>query len=118
MPRTSEGLTVTDLFPEFKPGKVLRFSRLFGPGKSLPQQWRNAKRRRKKKKKHDEESPVFHPPKSPPLPRKEDCLSDDEVLNSIWLFITHKIYVSQLYAGLFNLETKLKLALQHCPSVN
>jgi len=83
LPRTSEGLTVTDLFPEFKPGKVLRFSRLFGPGKSLPQQWRNAKRRRKKKKKHDDESPVFHPPKSPPLPRKEDCLSDDEVAKSI-----------------------------------
>lgn len=82
VPRTSSGLTVTDLFPEFKPGKVLRFSRLFGPGKSLPQQWRNAKRRRKKKKKHDEDSTSLNPPKSPPLPRKEDCLSDDEVNNA------------------------------------
>lgn len=80
MPRTSSGQTVTELFPEFKPGKVLRFSRLFGPGKSLPQQWRNAKRRKKKKKpKQEDEGVALQPPHSPPLPRKEDCLSDDEV---------------------------------------
>ncbi|XP_031550015.1 transcription initiation factor TFIID subunit 1-like isoform X2 [Actinia tenebrosa] len=78
LPRTSSGQTVTELFPEFKPGKVLRFSRLFGPGKSLPQQWRNAKRRRKKKKKQEDEGVALQPPLSPPLPRKEDCLSDDE----------------------------------------
>ncbi|XP_048585830.1 transcription initiation factor TFIID subunit 1 isoform X2 [Nematostella vectensis] len=80
--RTSKGQTVTELFPEFKPGKVLRFSRLFGPSKSssLPQQWRNAKRRKKKKKKHGEEDVPANPirPSTPPLPRPEDCMSDDE----------------------------------------
>ena len=84
LPRTSDGRTVTELFPEFKPGRVLRFSRLFGPSKasSLPQLWRNAKKRKKKKKKLVEEeqrSVLLTPPKSPPLPRPEDCMSDDEV---------------------------------------
>ena len=79
---THDGKTVTDLFPEFRPGQVLRFSRLFGPAKasSMPQQWRNAKKRKKKKKKQDDEKPVIEPPKSPPSPRPEDCMSDDEVM--------------------------------------
>ena len=79
---THDGKTVTDLFPEFRPGQVLRFSRLFGPAKasSLPQQWRNAKKRKKKKKKQGEdEKTVIEPPKTPPSPRPEDCMSDDEV---------------------------------------
>ena len=79
---THDGKTVTDLFPEFRPGQVLRFSRLFGPAKasSMPQQWRNAKKRKKKKKKQGEdEKTVIEPPKSPPSPRPEDCMSDDEV---------------------------------------
>ncbi|CAH3126773.1 unnamed protein product [Porites lobata] len=78
---THDGKTVTDLFPEFRPGQVLRFSRLFGPAKasSLPQQWRNAKKRKKKKKKQGEdENTVIEPPKTPPSPRPEDCMSDDE----------------------------------------
>ena len=79
---THDGKTVTDLFPEFRPGQVLRFSRLFGPAKasSMPQQWRNAKKRKKKKKKQDDEKPVIEQPKSPPSPRPEDCMSDDEVM--------------------------------------
>ena len=78
---THDGKTVTDLFPEFRPGQVLRFSRLFGPAKasSMPQQWRNAKKRRKKKKKQEDEKPMIEPPRSPPSPRPEDCMSDDEV---------------------------------------
>ena len=79
---THDGKTVTDLFPEFRPGQVLRFSRLFGPAKasSMPQQWRNAKKRKKKKKKQGEdEKTVIEPPKSPLSPRPEDCMSDDEV---------------------------------------
>ncbi|KAJ7383773.1 Transcription initiation factor TFIID subunit 1 [Desmophyllum pertusum] len=79
---THDGKTVTDLFPEFRPGQVLRFSRLFGPAKasSMPQQWRNAKKRRKNKKKKqgEDEKTVIEPPKSPPSPRPEDCMSDDE----------------------------------------
>ena len=79
---THDGKTVTDLFPEFRPGQVLRFSRLFGPAKasSMPQQWRNAKKRKKKKKKQGEdEKTVIEQPKTPPSPRPEDCMSDDEV---------------------------------------
>uniref|UniRef100_A0A5F9DBF6 Transcription initiation factor TFIID subunit 1 n=1 Tax=Oryctolagus cuniculus TaxID=9986 RepID=A0A5F9DBF6_RABIT len=87
--------SVTELFPEFRPGKVLRFLRLFGPGKNVPSVWRSA--RRKRKKKHREliqeeqnqetecsvESEVdqkclwdydYAPPPPP-----EQCLSDDEI---------------------------------------
>ena len=89
--RTHDGRTVTDLFPEFKVGQVLRFSRLFGPGKStsLPQQWRNAKKRKKKKKKYGEEekAPALQPPQSPPSPRPEDCMSDDEVHAARFCFV-------------------------------
>lgn len=40
------------MFPDFRPDKVLRFSRLFGPGKynSLPHTWKNVKKRRRKRK--------------------------------------------------------------------
>lgn len=41
LPSKYKGCDVTELFPGFKHNKVLRFSRLFGPGKqsSLPQIW-------------------------------------------------------------------------------
>lgn len=45
----------------------------------MPQQWRNAKKRKKKKKKQDDEKTGIEPPKTPPSPRPEDCMSDDEV---------------------------------------
>ncbi|RDD46850.1 Transcription initiation factor TFIID subunit 1 [Trichoplax sp. H2] len=50
--RTRTGSTVIDLFPEFKPGEVLRFTRLFGPARaaSMPQVWRNARRTRKRRR--------------------------------------------------------------------
>ncbi|XP_024121570.1 transcription initiation factor TFIID subunit 1 isoform X6 [Oryzias melastigma] len=85
---------VTELFPEFRPGKVLRFLRLFGPGKNMPSVWRSA--RRKKKRKHRDPQPGTPPPEGevseqgqekksgwiyeyalPPPP--EQCLSDDEI---------------------------------------
>ncbi|XP_075876541.1 transcription initiation factor TFIID subunit 1 isoform X8 [Nelusetta ayraudi] len=85
---------VTELFPEFRPGRVLRFLRLFGPGKNMPSVWRSA--RRKKKRKHREPHPGTPPPEgesseqSPdkksgwiyeyaPPPPPEQCLSDDEI---------------------------------------
>ncbi|XP_054610568.1 transcription initiation factor TFIID subunit 1 isoform X2 [Dunckerocampus dactyliophorus] len=86
--------SVTELFPEFRPGKVLRFLRLFGPGKNMPSVWRSA--RRKKKRKHRDVLPGTPPPEgelteqgqdkksgwvyeyaNPPPP--EQCLSDDEI---------------------------------------
>nr|XP_057942275.1 transcription initiation factor TFIID subunit 1 isoform X1 [Doryrhamphus excisus] len=86
--------SVTELFPEFRPGKGLRFLRLFGPGKNMPSVWRSA--RRKKKRKHRDVLPGTPPPEgelteqgqdkksgwvyeyaNPPPP--EQCLSDDEI---------------------------------------
>ncbi|GBN17976.1 hypothetical protein AVEN_161559-1 [Araneus ventricosus] len=66
---------------------VLRFSRLFGPGKptSLPQIWRGVKRKKRKKTGEERESTNVHKvfkgltldiPSSPPPP--EECESDDE----------------------------------------
>ncbi|KAG8144715.1 hypothetical protein E2320_013173 [Naja naja] len=74
---------------------VLRFLRLFGPGKNVPSVWRSA--RRKRRKKHREAVPEAQLPegeanaepglegKSPweyefaPPPPPEQCLSDDEI---------------------------------------
>jgi transcription initiation factor TFIID subunit 1 len=52
MPSKYAGVDVSEIFPDFRTGKVLRFSRLFGPGKpsSLPNTWKIVKRRRRKRK--------------------------------------------------------------------
>lgn len=52
LPSKYAGINVTEIFPDFRIDKVLRFSRLFGPGKpsSLPQIWRSVRKRRRKKK--------------------------------------------------------------------
>uniref|UniRef100_A0A8C3B3L5 Transcription initiation factor TFIID subunit n=1 Tax=Cyclopterus lumpus TaxID=8103 RepID=A0A8C3B3L5_CYCLU len=85
---------VTELFTEFRPGRVLRFLRLFGPGKNMPSVWRSA--RRKKKRKHRDHQPGTPPPEGEPTeqslekksgwiyeyappPPPEQCLSDDEI---------------------------------------
>lgn len=51
LPSKYANVDVRDIFPDFRPDKVLRFSRLFGPGKpsSLPQIWRSVRRRRRKR---------------------------------------------------------------------
>lgn len=52
LPSKYANIDVRELFPDFRPDKVLRFSRLFGPGKpsSLPQIWRSVRRRRRRRK--------------------------------------------------------------------
>lgn len=82
---------IQDLFPEFRSNEVLRFLRLFGPGKasSLPNRWRNC-RKRKRKKRPDGTVPLQDKPENVALPietTKRDgyipsageCLTDDEV---------------------------------------
>ncbi|XP_046667690.1 transcription initiation factor TFIID subunit 1 [Homalodisca vitripennis] len=52
LPSKYANVDVRELFPDFRHDKVLRFSRLFGPGKpsSMPQIWRSVRKRRKKRK--------------------------------------------------------------------
>lgn len=49
LPKTYNGKTVTELFPEFKYDSVLRFSKLFGVGRvtSLPKIWKGTRKRKK-----------------------------------------------------------------------
>ncbi|KYQ50337.1 Transcription initiation factor TFIID subunit 1 [Trachymyrmex zeteki] len=93
LPSKYANIDVTELFPDFRTNKVLRFSRLFGPGKpsSLPQIWRGVRKRRKKKKHHDvrdSDSGSDQDDKKSkfkgwimqygPEPSTEACRSDDE----------------------------------------
>lgn len=95
LPSKYADVDVRELFPDFRVGKVLRFSRLFGPGKpsSLPQIWRSVRKRRRKRKHHHHhqqhsdsgsDQETYRNKKrgwtfnfaSPPPPEK--CRSDDE----------------------------------------
>ncbi|XP_001845437.2 transcription initiation factor TFIID subunit 1 isoform X1 [Culex quinquefasciatus] len=94
LPSKYVDVDVRELFPDFRPDKVLRFSRLFGPGKisSLPQIWRSVRRRRKKKlQKHktkdgsDSTSDSDEPRRRQgynlvyaPIPSRDHWASDDE----------------------------------------
>lgn len=55
LPSKYANVDVTELFPDFRPNQVLRFSKLFGPGKpsSLPQIWRGVRKRRKRRKQQE-----------------------------------------------------------------
>lgn len=94
LPSKYAGVNVTEIFPDFRMDKVLRFSRLFGPGKpsSLPQIWRSVKKRRRKKKHRrdqvdhsDSGSDTDRPHHKPgwdfnygPQPNSSQCQPDDE----------------------------------------
>nr|XP_028570735.1 transcription initiation factor TFIID subunit 1 isoform X2 [Podarcis muralis] len=89
--------SATDLFPEFRPGKALRFLRLFDPGKNAPSVWSTAHGKLKKKKKHQKSTQKVQFQKGEaateegtegkssweykfaPTPPPEQCLSDDEI---------------------------------------
>lgn len=60
---------------------MLRFSRLFGPGKasSLPQIWRGVRRRRKRRR-TDSASSDTQPASAPTQPQPEPCSDDEEKL--------------------------------------
>lgn len=87
LPSKYANIDVRELFPDFRPDKVLCFSRLFGPGKpsSLPQIWRGVKKKKKKKK-----PPEFGEPEEEieykeiffnfgPPPPPEMCRLDDDI---------------------------------------
>ncbi|XP_053230866.1 transcription initiation factor TFIID subunit 1 [Podarcis raffonei] len=92
--------SATDLFPEFRPGKALRFLRLFDPGKNAPSVWSTAHgklKKKKKKQKHQKSTQKVQFQKGEaateegtegkssweykfaPTPPPEQCLSDDEI---------------------------------------
>lgn len=78
-----EGKSVTDLFPEFRPGKVLRFSRLFGPKKYVSAQWKGLKKRKRKRKLLGlDPSPktVGFDLRYGPTPKAEECEADQAVI--------------------------------------
>ncbi|XP_014670703.1 PREDICTED: transcription initiation factor TFIID subunit 1-like, partial [Priapulus caudatus] len=101
MPPELKNIDVRELFPAFRPGKVLRFSRLFGPS-GLSQVWRGVKKKRRKpaqqqqeeeqaggegeaRRDEEEEEPAekrsrgfdVEDPGDPPSP--SECLTDDEI---------------------------------------
>jgi transcription initiation factor TFIID subunit 1 len=87
LPSKYANIDVRELFPDFRPDKVLCFSRLFGPGKpsSLPQIWRGVKKKRKKKKSPDSEDYVEEEVecieitfKFGTTPTPDKCRPDDE----------------------------------------
>lgn len=96
LPSKYANVDVTELFPDFRQDKVLRFSRLFGPGKfsSLPQIWRSVRRKAKKRRKEREKLATSESNTSDsdldsrkvngfnlkfaPTPPKEMVTSDDE----------------------------------------
>lgn len=86
--------------------QVLRFLRLFGPGKNMPSVWRSARRKRKRKQREpqsdistgDNESQPPEPGAKKrsgwdyeyaPPPPPEQCLSDDEVNQTYATFHVH-----------------------------
>ncbi|KAH9633342.1 hypothetical protein HF086_004056 [Spodoptera exigua] len=77
LPSKYANVDVRELFPDFRPDKVLLFSRLFGPGKlsSLPQIWRGVKKRRRRKRSGSTSSDT---PPTPVENQEVQYASDDE----------------------------------------
>lgn len=85
---------------------MLRFSRLFGPGKqsSLPQIWKGVKKKRKKNSEEGSTNKFNFEQKQPSPPRPEDCESDDEVSNYLqftYIMLFEK-FLTKLFSYLFS----------------
>ena len=87
-----EGKTVTDLFPDFRPGKVLRFSRLFGPKKYVSAQWKGLKKKKRKRKLASVDTSANKPTgfelRYGPQPKPEDCVPDEAVSKQTFIMQT------------------------------
>ncbi|XP_066926449.1 transcription initiation factor TFIID subunit 1-like isoform X2 [Clytia hemisphaerica] len=81
-----EGKTVSDLFPDFRPGKVLRFSRLFGPKKYVSAQWKGLKKKKRKRKLASVDANTSKPTgfelRFGPTPKPEDCQPDETIIHT------------------------------------
>nr|XP_046912927.1 LOW QUALITY PROTEIN: transcription initiation factor TFIID subunit 1-like [Dermatophagoides farinae] len=69
LPSKYADLDVTELFPEFRHNQVLRFSRLFGPGKSssLPQIWKSVRNKRRNRHIFENKLFIVQQTKTPPI---------------------------------------------------
>ncbi|XP_076037164.1 transcription initiation factor TFIID subunit 1-like [Oratosquilla oratoria] len=74
LPQKYVNVDVRELFPDFRSDAVLRFARLFGPGKAnnLPKIWKSVKRKRKKRL--PEDSPRVGSDDSSSLPEENGCV--------------------------------------------
>ncbi|CAG5087297.1 Similar to Taf1: Transcription initiation factor TFIID subunit 1 (Drosophila melanogaster) [Cotesia congregata] len=95
LPSKYKDVEVSELFPDFRCDKALRFNRIFGPGKekNLPNIWRNARKIKKsieKSHQKQDESSDLNPEDNKsnsrgwvmnygPDPEPDQCASDDEL---------------------------------------
>ncbi|KAG8041343.1 hypothetical protein G9C98_002331 [Cotesia typhae] len=95
LPPKYKDVEVTELFPDFRHDEVLRFNRIFGPGKerNLPNIWRNARKIKKNIEKNHEKQDKSSDLKQEdkkfksrgwvmnygPDPDPDQCASDDEL---------------------------------------
>ena len=77
LPSKYENSDVTEFFPEFRVDKTLRFSRLFGPGKSslMPNPWKSVKCKKRKKKRQLSENKDLDASKENDNSKKEQSSS-------------------------------------------
>merc|ERR1712127_363749 len=92
LPKTYNGKTVFDLFPEFQQDSILRFSKLFGLGRatSLPKIWKGSRKRKKQKSELKENNENVQKENNQPLanqPANQDLdvfkMLDDALLTDV-----------------------------------
>ncbi|OTF75547.1 transcription initiation factor TFIID subunit 1-like protein [Euroglyphus maynei] len=100
LPSKYADLDVTELFPEFRHDQVLRFSRLFGPGKSssLPQIWKSV--RNKRRNRHIFENKLFIVQQSKTSPIQTDN-------KDIWQF--NACSVEDIPADMIEMDDEIRL---------